>query len=65
MFRNTALLGLLAIAACGSAEAQPAPKAPAPPAPTEALYEVDTAAQPAPPASSTLGGILKALHVRV
>lgn len=67
MFRNTALLGLLAIAACGSADAQPrsAPRTPAPPAPTEALYEVDTAALPAPPPSSTLGGILKSLHVRV
>lgn len=61
------LLGLFAVTACGTAEAQPkaAPKAPAPAAPADALYEMDTAAQAAPRAGSTLAGILKSLHVRV
>lgn len=51
----------LALAACNAAEAQPKPG----PAPTEALYEVDTAAQPAPRAGQSLAAMLSSLHVRV
>jgi ABC-type amino acid transport substrate-binding protein len=55
------LLLLFAAAACSSAEAQPKPA----PAAAEPLYEMDTAAQPAPPAGSNLDRILKSMHVRV
>ncbi|MEO8706318.1 MAG: transporter substrate-binding domain-containing protein [Kofleriaceae bacterium] len=54
------LLLLLAAASCSSAEAQPK-STPAP----EALYEMDTTAQPAPAAGSALDRILKSLQVRV
>jgi ABC-type amino acid transport substrate-binding protein len=64
MSARLGLLHLLALAACGTADAQPKP-APQKSAPADALYDVDTAAQPAPKAGQSLAGILKSLHVRV
>jgi ABC-type amino acid transport substrate-binding protein len=59
MDRTALLLFAALVTGCASADAQPAKAAPEP------LYEIDTAAQPSPPAGSRLGNILASLHVRV
>jgi len=51
---------LAAAAACSRADAQPAPAGATP-----ALYDLDTAAQPAPGANSALDRVIRSLHVRV
>jgi ABC-type amino acid transport substrate-binding protein len=56
MVQRTTLIGVLFALACGTAAAQPK---------QDELYDMDTAAQPAPAAGSPLDRMVKTLHARV